>query len=344
MAKKLEITCPPEVMESIEKHCFSELQVEVGGFLLGTHTEGVSEITVAVKAAKTKESQTQLTFTHETWDELHKLIDEKYPELELIGWYHSHPGFGVFLSDYDAFIQHSFFSGPQNVALVVDPLKGERGWFISRKEKVELLKEEKTDRDKVSTRDKASVIAQKKEAKKNATVNFGMAALSVVGLVVLAGAVWFITSDALNNKDREISDLQNQLLYLSESAPTIGKFAPVDGSERASALLNFQFQVTTEKSLSEVSMKVYGTEAGVTQILAANPTIAQDVVLQEGEVVVVPVKANFTLPELPALPTNPEPEASTSPTPTATSTPTNTPSASPSASTVPNPIPSVKKS
>lgn len=344
MAKKLEITCPSEVMEAIEKHCFSELQVEVGGFLLGTHTEGISEVSVAVKAEKTKQSQTQLTFTHETWDELHKLIDEKYPELELIGWYHSHPGFGVFMSDYDAFIQHSFFSSSHNVALVVDPLKGLRGWFVSRNEKVELLKEEKTDRDKVSTKDKVSVIAEKKAAKSNSTMNFGMTALAILGTLVLVGSVWFITSNALGKKDREISDLQNQLLFLSQSAPTIGKFAPVDGSERASALLNFQFQVTTEKSLTEVSVKVYGSEDGVVQILAANPTIPKDVVLQEGEVIVVPVKANFTLPELPAAPASPQPEASTSPTPTSTKAPAETPSSSPSTSAIPNPIPSVKKS
>ena len=141
MSEKLKIKCDKEIMMQIESHCFSELEVEVGGFLLGKYDDGSSEILAAVKAGKTRQTQTQLTFTHETWDDLHKLIDDKYPELELIGWYHSHPGFGVFLSDYDAFIQHSFFSSPHNVALVVDPIKGSRGWFISKKEKVMLLKE-----------------------------------------------------------------------------------------------------------------------------------------------------------------------------------------------------------
>lgn len=323
MAKKLEVKCPPEIMELIEKHCFSELQVEVGGFLLGKHSDGVSEIKAAVKAEKTKQSQAQLTFTHETWDELHKFIDEQHPELELIGWYHSHPGFGVFLSDYDAFIQHSFFSGPQNVALVIDPLKGLRGWFISRKEQVELLKEEKTDRDKVSTKPKAAVIAEQKAAKTETTVNFGLTALLVTLGVILIGAVWFITSTSIRNKNQEINDLQNQLLFLSQSTPSIEKFAPINGKVKSSAILNFPFQVTTEKNLAEVSIKVYGSDEGLTQILNANPSYTKDAVLQEGDVVSVPVLANFSLPE--------NPEISAVPTPTQSSTPESsaTPTVSP---------------
>ena len=316
MAKKLEVKCASEVMDLIEKHCFSELQVEVGGFLLGKHADGVSEVSVAVKAEKTKQSQTQLTFTHETWDELHKFIDEKHSELELIGWYHSHPGFGVFLSDYDAFIQHSFFNGPQNVALVIDPLKGLRGWFISRKEKVELLKEEKTNREKVSTKDKATVIAERKSAKNETKVNFGMAAVGITLALVLIVATWFITSTTIGKKNREISDLQNQLLFLSQSMPSLEKFAPINGSKSASARLNFQFQVTNEKSLLDVSQKVYGSDKGIDQILAVNSNLEKDSVLQEGDVVTVPVKANFTLPEEPAVASQPAIEPSETPAPT----------------------------
>jgi len=340
MAKKLEIKCAPEVMDNIEKHCFSELHVEVGGFLLGNHADGVTEIKAAVKAEKTKQSQAQLTFTHETWDELHKLIDEKHADLELLGWYHSHPGFGVFLSDYDAFIQHSFFSGPQYVALVVDPLKGVRGWFVSKNEKVESIKEEKTDRDKVSTKPKAAVLAESKNKKEKATVNFGLTAMVSTLLIILAGAVAFITFDSISKKNREISDLQNQLLFVSQSTPSLEKFAPVDGSEKSSSLIKFPFQVTVEKNLAEVALKVYGTESGLEQILLENPNFTKDTVLQEGEVVLVPVKATFSMPEKPAVEATPTP----SPTPSASAPAAPTPTTSSIGPTISSPSPTPSKS
>jgi hypothetical protein len=41
-----------------------------------------------------------------------------------VGWYHTHPGFGVEFSEMDLFIQRNFFSGPTQIALVTDPLSG----------------------------------------------------------------------------------------------------------------------------------------------------------------------------------------------------------------------------
>ena len=46
-----------------------------------------------------------------------------------MGWYHSHPGFGVFLSDHDTFIHKNFFSSPGQVAWVFDPHSDEEGCF-----------------------------------------------------------------------------------------------------------------------------------------------------------------------------------------------------------------------
>ncbi len=53
-----------------------------------------------------------------------------YPDKKTVGWYHSHPGLGVFLSGHDLFIQRGFF-GDQlwYIALVVDPISKEQGVF-----------------------------------------------------------------------------------------------------------------------------------------------------------------------------------------------------------------------
>jgi hypothetical protein len=55
----------------------------------------------------------------------------------LVGWYHSHPGHGVFLSAYDQFIQNQFFPSEGQVAMVIDPQTGEEGLFVSRNGKIQ---------------------------------------------------------------------------------------------------------------------------------------------------------------------------------------------------------------
>ncbi len=47
----------------------------------------------------------------------------------IVGWYHSHPDFGIFLSERDCFIHEHFFSAPGQVAYVVDPVRGLEGMF-----------------------------------------------------------------------------------------------------------------------------------------------------------------------------------------------------------------------
>ena len=52
-----------------------------------------------------------------------------YPDLDIVGWYHTHPDFGIFLSSHDLFIHRHFFAQPLQVAYVVDPIRQTRGFF-----------------------------------------------------------------------------------------------------------------------------------------------------------------------------------------------------------------------
>jgi proteasome lid subunit RPN8/RPN11 len=49
----------------------------------------------------------------------------------VVGWYHSHPGMGVFMSDVDLRTQRAGFPHPHQVALVVDPGPGEAAAFAN---------------------------------------------------------------------------------------------------------------------------------------------------------------------------------------------------------------------
>jgi hypothetical protein len=73
-----------------------------------------------------------VTFTHQTWAKINAEMDTKFDHLKIVGWYHTHPDFGIFLSDRDRFIQEHFFSGPGQFAHVIDPLRRTEGVFIWR--------------------------------------------------------------------------------------------------------------------------------------------------------------------------------------------------------------------
>ncbi len=102
-------------------------EYEVGGFLLGGyhHWEGrrYVDVTVQVPALKAKSARTHLTFSHEAQREFHAVAGRDHPGVLVLGWYHTHPGYGVFLSEYDLFIQRGFFDAEHHVALVIDPFQ-----------------------------------------------------------------------------------------------------------------------------------------------------------------------------------------------------------------------------
>ncbi len=47
----------------------------------------------------------------------------------VVGWAHSHPSYGCFLSPTDVRTQKAYFNRPFSVALVIDPLRGEKQFF-----------------------------------------------------------------------------------------------------------------------------------------------------------------------------------------------------------------------
>ncbi len=53
-------------------------------------------------------------------------------DLRIVGWYHTHPGFGVFMSGTDQATQRQVFGMPWQVAVVYDPLNGEYGLFYGK--------------------------------------------------------------------------------------------------------------------------------------------------------------------------------------------------------------------
>lgn len=126
--------------DAIERHALRDTSVELGGILLGK--ECVDDqtgspfvwVTRSLEAKHYENTQASFTYTHDSWEEITRERDQLCPDLDIVGWYHTHPDFGVFLSSHDLFIQHNFFGQKLQVAYVVDPIRQTRGFFQWRRD------------------------------------------------------------------------------------------------------------------------------------------------------------------------------------------------------------------
>jgi proteasome lid subunit RPN8/RPN11 len=133
---RYQIAIRQSVMEDIRAHGKETIDVEICGILLGTVYHDSRGpwclIDASVRGNFSAGKQTAVTITSETWTHFNEVRDRLHPDKKFIGWYHTHPGFGIFLSGMDDFIQENFFSEPWQTALVYDPKSGEEGVFIWR--------------------------------------------------------------------------------------------------------------------------------------------------------------------------------------------------------------------
>lgn len=125
----IEVEFDSDVLRRIRQHTRTSMSAEVCGVLIGAERGAGVVVEAAIAGEKAGQGSAHVTFTQETWEHIYKIKDEKYPDARIVGWYHSHPGFGVFLSDHDTFIHENFFSSPKQIAWVHDPHSDEEGCF-----------------------------------------------------------------------------------------------------------------------------------------------------------------------------------------------------------------------
>jgi proteasome lid subunit RPN8/RPN11 len=135
------VTVESEVLRQIRQHARSNSKTEVCGVLIGEETGNGLNISARIPGLNAAQAGTYVTFTQDTWEHIYKIKDRDFPDDRIVGWYHSHPGFGVFLSDHDTFIHKNFFSSALQVAWVYDPHSDEEGCFGWAGERIERLSE-----------------------------------------------------------------------------------------------------------------------------------------------------------------------------------------------------------
>lgn len=131
--EQVQIIVSQAALQQIDSHGRSNLYTELGGALLGRayhHQEQVFvEIQAALPVVSADHGPVHFTFTADTWSQLRQDREQKYPNLEIVGWFHTHPNLGVFYSGDDVVVHSAAFTLPWHVGLVVDPGRNEACFF-----------------------------------------------------------------------------------------------------------------------------------------------------------------------------------------------------------------------
>ena len=123
------------VYTDMYEHATAAMPNETGGFLLGRVGHDarsgawIVEVNEAVAVEPIQQNPVHFSFG---WRDVDRVRTRREAEGNaLVGWYHTHPGMGIFLSDTDLEKTHRvLFSEPFQIALVYDPVRGRAGYFF----------------------------------------------------------------------------------------------------------------------------------------------------------------------------------------------------------------------
>ncbi len=142
----VDILLDEPALRASQAHALSSMNREVAGVLIGPRPEKqpdgryVVHVIDTIVAKHTVMNGASVTYTPESWRYMTDKLWEKYPDdtAVIVGWYHTHPGFGIFLSGMDLFIHQNFFTQIWHIAYVLDPRARSSGFFSWNRQKTEV--------------------------------------------------------------------------------------------------------------------------------------------------------------------------------------------------------------
>ena len=144
----VDITIEEPALRAAQAHALSSMNREVAGVLIGPRPEKQPDgryrvhILDTIIAKYTVMHGASVTYTPESWRYMTDKLHERYPDetAVIVGWYHTHPGFGIFLSGMDLFIHQNFFTQIWHVAYVLDPRAQTSGFFSWDRQKTQVAR------------------------------------------------------------------------------------------------------------------------------------------------------------------------------------------------------------
>ncbi|HXX94399.1 MAG TPA: hypothetical protein VEN81_12255 [Planctomycetota bacterium] len=129
----LRIFLTEAILREVWEWSTSDVGHELGGVFVGDlySYRGVPYIEIAgyIRAQHYRHTAASFRFTHDSWSAITREKEKRFNDRIIVGWHHTHPGYGLFLSGADMFIHRNFFNLPWMVAMVVDPKQGILGFF-----------------------------------------------------------------------------------------------------------------------------------------------------------------------------------------------------------------------
>jgi proteasome lid subunit RPN8/RPN11 len=119
-------------MKQMQEHASHDILREQAGILRGWAYVDAGQNYVNITSAlavETVSDAAHFKFRKDGWEKIWRQL-ENGPDI--LGWYHTHPGLGVFLSPTDLRTQQQHFCTPWSVAVVIDPVTRETGIFAGR--------------------------------------------------------------------------------------------------------------------------------------------------------------------------------------------------------------------
>jgi len=125
-----------EVYEEIWRHINDDKTLETGGVLIGHPFRDINSpgrvfiiISGNIRQDSANRSIGHYTVSPDEIAASRSELEEYFEGLVVVGWYHSHPGHGVFLSAQDQQIAQSIYNQEWQVSLVIDPIKRKAAYF-----------------------------------------------------------------------------------------------------------------------------------------------------------------------------------------------------------------------
>lgn len=175
------------VHHQIEDFAAQDRNTECAGLLLGQvefeNGKRVVHITAIAPAGEAVGNRTSVKMTMGAWESLLRIRDRDYADLRVLGWFHTHAGWGVFMSDSDVFVHRHFFTHPSMVAFVLDPVLGRDGFFYWHDGKIGLA----PNYGLMGSNDEVEPFRHRKAKKK---LRLDVKSLAIICLVGAVGYMW----------------------------------------------------------------------------------------------------------------------------------------------------------
>jgi proteasome lid subunit RPN8/RPN11 len=122
---------------AMQAHALTHKDREVIGFLVGRRPEKqpdgyyVVEVRDYIPSAYQPRSNGSVTITPDVWHYAQTIMNKRHRDhlTVMLGWAHTHPGSGLFFSQYDRYLHGAYFKQAWQIAAVIDPLAHDAGFF-----------------------------------------------------------------------------------------------------------------------------------------------------------------------------------------------------------------------